>query len=52
MMLMSLVGAIVGLACVFTCIAGWGDVFALFRESEQERIDREFAAIVAAFDHT
>ncbi len=43
-------GLIAALAWAFTCLSGWGQVAALFRETEQERIDREFFAMVAAID--
>ncbi len=43
-------GLIVALAWAFTCLSGWSQVGALFRETEQERIDRQFFAIVAALE--
>lgn len=50
MLVFLLFGAALILVCAFIGVAGWRDVADLFRETEQERIDREFAAIVGAWD--
>jgi hypothetical protein len=43
-------GLCVALGLLFTFLAGWSQVAELFRESEQDRIDREFALMVAMLD--
>ncbi len=50
MVQLSMIGTAVALACLFTSIAGWQQVAGLFKESEQERFDREFFAIVSKID--
>lgn len=47
---LSMIGIAVALSCLFTSLAGWQQVAHLFRESEQDRIDREFFALVATID--
>ena len=47
---LSMIGMAVALSCLFTSMAGWQQVASLFRETEQERIDREFFAIVDKID--
>lgn len=47
---LSMIGLAVALSCLFTSMAGWQQVALLFRESEQERIDREFFALVGTID--
>ncbi|HSF86906.1 MAG TPA: hypothetical protein VLG28_14785 [Acidimicrobiia bacterium] len=50
MVQLSMIGMAVALSCLFTSMAGWQQVAGLFRETEQERIDREFFAIVEKID--
>ena len=49
-MQLSMIGMALALSCVFTSMAGWQQVACLFKETEQERIDREFFALVATID--
>ena len=50
MIQLSMIGMAVALSCLFTSMAGWQQVAGLVRETEQERIDREFFAIVEKID--
>lgn len=47
---LSMIGIAVALSCLFTSMAGWQQVAHLFKETEQERIDREFFSLVATID--
>lgn len=48
--MIAVLGLTVALAAAFTLLAGWSQVADLFRETEQDRIDREFFALVARLD--
>ena len=48
--MVAIFGLSVVLGLLFTFLAGWSQVAELFRESEQDRVDREFALMVAMLD--
>ncbi len=49
-MQLSMIGMALALSCLFTSMSGWQQVACLFKETEQERIDRAFYAIVSRID--